>query len=153
MSTPGAPPPIDPQPYASPLPNQDEEHLKLLCIFYYIWAGIDVLAACAGGLYILLAGTMLSAVASGAPSSKGEAPPVAALGALFGVVGFGMIATLGGLALLHFFAAKAITERRNSTLVYVSAAICCLSVPLGTILGVFTFIVMSRPSVKAIFVS
>ena len=31
----------------------------------------------------------------------------------------------------------------------VIAALCCLNMPLGTVLGVFTFIVLTRDSVKA----
>jgi hypothetical protein len=31
------------------------------------------------------------------------------------------------------------------------ACVACLSVPLGTVLGVFTIIVLMRPSVKALF--
>jgi hypothetical protein len=33
----------------------------------------------------------------------------------------------------------------------VTAAISCLEVPYGTLLGVLTFMVMARPSVRALF--
>ena len=31
------------------------------------------------------------------------------------------------------------------------ACVCCVNIPLGTALGVFTLIVLSRPGVKAIY--
>jgi hypothetical protein len=36
---------------------------------------------------------------------------------------------------------------------FVVAAIECIFMPFGTVLGVFTIIVLSRPSVKALFQS
>src|SRR5262245_37032199 len=41
--------------------------------------------------------------------------------------------------------------RRRYTLCMVVAAVACLFMPLGTILGVFTLIVLNRPSVKELF--
>ena len=44
-----------------------------------------------------------------------------------------------------------ITQPNTAIYCIVIAAICCLSVPLGTILGIFTIIVLQRDTVKALF--
>jgi hypothetical protein len=69
------------------------------------------------------------------------------------------VAGLGGIflvfavayALALFLAARFLAERRRHTFCVVVAAISCTFTPLGTVLGVFTLIVLFRPSVKALF--
>lgn len=41
-----------------------------------------------------------------------------------------------------------IKKRKNQIFTFITAGINCMQVPLGTVLGVFTFIVLTRPSVK-----
>jgi hypothetical protein len=41
--------------------------------------------------------------------------------------------------------------RRNYIFCMVAAGFACLQVPLGTVLGVFTIIVLQRPEVKRMF--
>jgi len=52
---------------------------------------------------------------------------------------------------LNFLSARYLAKRRKKTFSIVVAALNCLSLPLGTILGVFTIVVLSRPSVEAIY--
>jgi hypothetical protein len=42
-------------------------------------------------------------------------------------------------------------KRRHRTLSFVMACLTCINIPLGTALGVFTLVVLSRPSVKALY--
>ena len=42
-------------------------------------------------------------------------------------------------------------NRFLSRICIVMAALACLSMPFGTVLGVFTIIVLARPSVQALF--
>jgi hypothetical protein len=42
-----------------------------------------------------------------------------------------------------------IKKRKNRTFSFVVAAMNCLQFPFGTALGVFTFIVLARPTVKS----
>ena len=42
-------------------------------------------------------------------------------------------------------------KRQKRTFSFVIACICCMNIPLGTALGVFTLVVLSRQSVKAIY--
>ena len=120
----------------------------MLSIFFYIYAGLQALAMCCMGGYFMFFGALF-ATASATSGDKG-APP-AALGGLFGGIGLLIALFIGAFAFLHYAAGRAITERRSTTLIYVAAALACLSFPLGTALGVFAFVVLSRPSVKALF--
>jgi hypothetical protein len=47
--------------------------------------------------------------------------------------------------------AASLGTRRRRTLCLVTAGLTCASFPLGTALGIFTFIVLSRPTVKTLF--
>jgi hypothetical protein len=66
----------------------------------------------------------------------------------FGVVFVLLCGTVGGLTI---WAGRCIAQRKRYMFCFVMACIACLSVPLGTALGVFTIIVLQRPTVKAMF--
>jgi hypothetical protein len=48
-------------------------------------------------------------------------------------------------------AGRSLAARKRYTFCIIVAAISCTFFPLGTALGVFTILVLSRPSVKALF--
>ena len=125
--------------------NQDAEQLRILSILYYIWGGLSLFFSCIGGVYIL--GALGYFAAS---SDRGGAPPAWA-GAMVAVLGF--LGLLLGIAMaaLSILTGRSIAERKRHMLCMITAGLTCLSVPLGTALGVFTFIVLARPSVKAQF--
>jgi hypothetical protein len=64
---------------------------------------------------------------------------------LFGLA-FGM-----GLAVSLFLVGRWLSARKRLTFCFVVACIQCVNMPLGTLLGVFTIIVLNRPSVRALF--
>lgn len=128
--------------------NQDHEHLKLLSIFHYVVAGITALFALfpifhlAFGIFIVAAPETFQ--------DGGDAPP-AFLGWLF--IGFAVMFILIGwtLAVLIFQAGRNMARRKRYTLCFVVAALECILMPYGTVLGVFTIIVLMRDSVKTMF--
>jgi hypothetical protein len=74
-----------------------------------------------------------------------------AFGSFFAVLGmafvfFGMV-----YAAVTLLAGRFISQERRRVFCLVIAAIHCLHAPLGTALGVCTFIVLLRPSVQARF--
>ena len=73
------------------------------------------------------------------------------MGGIFLVIGILGTLFVAGIALLEFFVAKKLVRRESKTLCFVVAGINCLSIPLGTVLGIFTFLVLSRPSVAESF--
>ena len=62
---------------------------------------------------------------------------------------------IGGLAFaaLTFAAGRRLRVLRSRRFVVVAAAINCIAFPFGTILGVFTLVVLNRESVRAMFES
>jgi hypothetical protein len=55
------------------------------------------------------------------------------------------------IAIFILIAGRSLALRKRYSLALVIACIECLFVPFGTILGVFTIVVLSRESVKALF--
>ena len=47
---------------------------------------------------------------------------------------------------LTLYAGRCVQKRRNKTLIYIMAALNCMFIPYGTLLGVFTFIVLASPA-------
>jgi hypothetical protein len=138
-----------PQPigYASQFPpNRDEEHLRLLSIFHYIAGGFLAFFGCFAIIYIVLG----AVIATGKLPTNGQPPPTA-IGFLFIAIGVFGILFAWGLAICLFLSGRYMAKRRHLTFSIVVAAISCLQIPFGTILGVFTLIVLSRPSVKAMY--
>lgn len=127
--------------------KQDEDQLNMLMIFYYIVAALNLMGICLGAFYAFFFPAM---IASAPRSQTDGALPAAGI-----FVGFGLFLMVLSVAIaaLNYFAGKAIKERRSQTLVFVAAGLNCLNFPFGTALGIFTFIVLSRPSVKALFTS
>jgi hypothetical protein len=126
--------------------SQDDEHLKLLAIFHYVVGALSFLGTLGGVLYMFAGFFFFQQLRT--PSAS--APPVE-MGWIFTIVGgvIALICTAIGVCLI--IAGRSLTARRNRTFCMVVAGINCLNVPLGTLLGVFTFIVLLRPSVAAQF--
>ena len=131
--------------------DQDAEHLRLLSIFHYIVAGVSafvsffpLLYSGVGALFVYLARQ---------PVKPGESPPPELLG--WFLVGFGIFFAIVGLAfaLLIFLGGRALARRRHYGFAFAVACIECIFVPFGTILGLFTLIVLSRESAKRLFLS
>lgn len=126
---------------------EDASHLQILSIVYYVFAALDLLSIG----FIALYGAMMSSMFSmDQASNASSAPPQAFINMIVGFCAF--VALLSLLfAALHFSTARRLRDRRGLGFCQVVAGLTCLSVPLGTTLGVFTFIVLGRPSVKALF--
>jgi divalent metal cation (Fe/Co/Zn/Cd) transporter len=124
----------------------DDEHLKLLSLGYMVSAGISAFFSLFGLMYVFM-GAMISRM----PASQKSGPPPAFVGWLFAGIGLAFFLAMIALALLKFKVAKSIKQRRSRAFCLVLAGISCLGVPYGTVLGVFTFIVLGRESVARLF--
>ena len=127
--------------------NQDLEHLRLLSIFHYVVAAVTALFACLPFIHFFIGLAMLLGWGDFGQGDAGSHWPGWIL------VGVATVLILLGwaYALCLAFAGKALAHRRRYTFCLVMAAISCLFMPFGTVLGVFTLIVLMRPSVKALF--
>lgn len=130
--------------------NQDTEHLRLLSIFHYIVAGLAALFSFFPLLYSGMGVFVIWAAQHPNPKQTGEPPPeflgwiFAALGGFFFLLGLAM-------AICILLAGRALAKRRRYQFAFVIACIECLFMQFGTVLGVFTLIVLSRESVKNLF--
>ncbi|MEX0714185.1 MAG: hypothetical protein WD278_17760 [Pirellulales bacterium] len=127
--------------------SRDLEHLKILSILHYVFGGLTLAGSCFGLIYVFMG---IAMVASPEAFEGPDAPP-AAIG--WGLAAFGFGCSLAGWIVSGcvILAGRYLARRVHRTFCLVVAAIICLSVPLGTLLGVFTLITLSRPSVKALF--
>jgi hypothetical protein len=133
----------------TPTPSTDEQHLRLLAIFHYVLGGMGVLFACLPLIHVAFGIAMLNA-----PQSFGDQPsqqPPPAVGWMFAGIGaiFFLIGQLLSFCIL--IAGRFLQRRVRYNAVFVMACIECILMPFGTVLGVFTIIVLSRPSVKDLF--
>jgi len=134
--------------------DKDASDLRTLSIFWYIVAGLQALATCLILLYfvVVLGFTLIGGAAGASSNEPGAAVPIVGVGAMFLCFLMIPLATVATFAYLNYTVAKSLVARKNLTLIYVMAGIMCLGLPLGTVLGVFTFITLSRPSIKASFI-
>jgi len=125
--------------------NQDSEHLKLLAIFHYVVAGLMALFACIPFIHFFMG----LALATGTfPDTDPEAQPIG----IFIMVFAGLFILAGWtLAVLIAYAGRSLQARRRYTYCLVMAGVECIFMPFGTVLGVFTIIVLMRDSVKEMF--
>ncbi|QYY36842.1 hypothetical protein [Ruficoccus sp. ZRK36] len=130
----------------------------------HIVAGIlFILISCLPLLFILsgsalLAGGVAIAVDEAArnmPPGSGDPAILAILPTIFG----GFFATLIVVGLLFnvaigvgiIISGRFLRQHRHYIFSFVVACLLCTSVPLGTILGIFTIVVLSRDSVKRLY--
>jgi len=138
--------PVQPLGYATPnLGSPDVEHLRLLSLFHYILGGILTAFGCIPIIHVVIGILMVTGSLSGP-----NGPPRAA-GLLFIGVGLLFILLIAGTGLCLIFSGRFLAKRKNYMFSIVIAAISCLQFPFGTVLGVFTIIVLSRASVKAMY--
>ena len=129
--------------------NQDDQHLNLLSIFYYVVAGLAALFACIPFIHLAIGIAMLAG-AFPPPEDGGEGVPTF-VGWIFVGVASLLIVTGWVLAVMLLITGRFLSKRKHYTFCFVTAAISCLFMPFGTILGVFTIVVLSRPTVKEVF--
>ncbi len=128
--------------------EEDNKHLNLLAMFHYILAGITALFACLPIIHVIIGILVLSG--EFLRDSAGDAPP-RLVGMMFLVMGSVFIILGWGLAICMFIAGRKLKQRRDRIFCMVIAGIECTLMPLGTVLGVFTLIVLSKESVREIF--
>jgi len=127
---------------------EQAEQLRLLSIFHYVFAGVLALVACLPLIHVGLGLAMV--LAPRQFGGHGEPPP-AFLGWFFVVTG-GVFILAGWLAAaLIAWAGRCLARRRQYTYCLVMAGVACVFMPLGTLLGVFTILLLAKPEVKAAF--
>jgi zinc transporter ZupT len=73
------------------------------------------------------------------------------MGGMFALMGVAITILAWAMGVAMFLSGRWLAEHRNWTFCFVVACLSLLNQPLGTILGIFTLIVLARPSVKVLF--
>jgi hypothetical protein len=130
--------------------NRDEEHLQLLAIFHYVVAGVAALFSFLPLLYTTVGAIFIFAARHGM-AKPGEDLPPEFLGWIFAVLGALLFLIGIAMAICILIAGRSLALRKRYSFAFVMACIECLFIPFGTILGVFTIVVLSRESVRGLF--
>lgn len=152
--------------------DQDGDQLRLLSIFHYIVGGLTMVFALIPLIHVTIGASMLtnanllefhSEQTTGHGDNLEPAPlpmqqSTAVRSAVPSIVAwmfvvFGATFVIAGeaLGICLLMAGRALARRRSYLFVFVVACVQCVFFPFGTALGVFTLIVLTRPSVKARF--
>jgi hypothetical protein len=130
--------------------DRDAEQLNLLAIFHYVVAGLGALFSFFALLYTTVGAIFIFAARHGT-AKPGEDLPPEFLGWIFGVLGALLFLIGIAMAICILIAGRSLALCKRYSFVLVMACIECLFIPFGTILGVFTIVVLSRESVRGLF--
>jgi hypothetical protein len=126
-------------------PDPDRDHLQLLSIFHNI-AGV---LAALGGLLPIIHLVLGIGLLTDLPSESAFGGIFAGLALV--VVALVLMTAFFSLSWAAFRSAKNLAAYQNHGFCVAVACVECIFFPLGTTLGVFTLIVLMRPSVKELF--
>jgi hypothetical protein len=140
---------LEPPPKAPPVVDpRDVSDLNSLAMAHRIVGGLGMICSFLPLIHVSIGYMLITSPPT--PTANGGAPPIW-FGWLFLIVG--LLAMIVGFAISFSLVVSAnmLQERRNHKFSFVVACLACLQMPIGTILGVFTIIVLSRESVKAMY--
>lgn len=123
--------------------------MRLLSIFHYVVGGLSALFSCMFLIHLFIGLVMLISPES-MSGGNGEPPPefvshlFSFMGGLFFL--FGIV-----LSCCIVYSGFLLQKQRKYLFSFVIACIECIFMPFGTVLGVFTIIVLSKDSVKRLY--
>ena len=127
----------------------DLDHLRLLVLFHYIAAGLSV----AGLLFVFGHFTFMRLMLSLSPPATArphQPPPEAVFKVLFWIYGaFAVWFLVSGVC--DLISARCLRARKHRVFSLLVAGLNLLHTPIGTCLGIFTFVVLLRDSVRELY--
>jgi hypothetical protein len=139
----------------APLPRDerkiDADHLNLLASFHFVGAGLALL----GILFLVAHYAMMHAIFANPKFFENQKQPmpvppeqIFAVMKWFYLAGAVWFVASG---ILNLISGLCLRARKGRTFSLVVAGMNCLHIPLGTVLGVFTIVVLPRDSVRELF--
>jgi peptidoglycan biosynthesis protein MviN/MurJ (putative lipid II flippase) len=127
----------------------DADHLNLLAVFHFVGAGLALL----GILFLLAHFAVLHAFFADPKmwENQKQGPPPAEFFAIFKWFYLVMGVWFLGSGILNVISGFCLRARKHRTFSIVVAGVNCMHLPLGTVLGVFTIIVLIRDSVRELY--
>lgn len=149
-SPPPVQPSVPPEVFTESRRLRDQEHLKLLSIFHFVFAGLALLGIAFLAVHYAMMHTFFSNPEMW-KNQKGVTPPPKEFleGFVWFYVFMGVIIVIGFA--LNLMSGIFIRQRRHRIFSLVIAGLDCLQIPFGTALGVFTIVVLSRESVRQMY--
>lgn len=136
--------------------DQIKEHIRLLSIFHYVVGGLTALCSFIPIIHLVMGIAMLIGAfppnvdASSAQTAEDEMA-LKFVGIMF--TAFASVFIIGGLtfSVCILRAGKKLARYESRTFCLIIAAILCAFAPLGTVLGVFSIITLTKPETKELF--
>ena len=128
--------------------EQDSEHLNLLATFHYVVAGLAALFACLPLIHLSVG---IAMVTGKIDNATGQDEIMGFAGWFFIAIASIFILSGWAFAICLALAGRFLAQRRRYTYCMVMAGISCLLMPFGTVLGIFTILVLLREPVKELF--
>ena len=127
----------------------DSDQLSLLAIFHYVGAALSLV----GIGFLALHYSIMHSVFTNPQAWQGQkaSPPPAEMFAMFKWIYLVLGVVFLGYGILNVISALSIQARKRRIFSMVVAGLNCIHVPLGTLLGVFTFVVLGRYSVQQLY--
>jgi hypothetical protein len=133
------------EPVSPGLSSRTQEQLRILSIAHYVVGALHALFASFGLIHFSMGVWMLISPQSfsGKPEDMGIF-----VGVLFTVLG--AIFVLGGwtLGAVTILSGRYIAQRKKRTFSFIVGGINCVFLPLGTVLGIFDLILLTRDDVR-----
>ena len=134
-----------------PLPNRDVQHLRTLAIFHYVEGGLSI----AGTALVFLQYFVFKMFFSDPKMwENAKNPPPFKMEDFFAVIVW--VCVLMGIFLLttgvcNILVGRFLQKRTHRTFSLVVAGLNCIRMPLGTLLGIFTIMALTRDSVLRLY--
>ena len=122
--------------------RQKKNYLDILAVFHYVNGGLIALFTL--GVLAFLG------IGLGAATGWGNDWEPEAGCSIVAIMAFAFVFA-GGYAVLNLLAGRALQTRNHTVLVMITSGINCLNMPLGTLLGIFTLVMVSDPEVRWLF--
>jgi len=128
----------------------DMDQLRLLAIFHFVIAGLAIVGLGFLALHYVLMHSVMTNPAMWKNQKSGDPPPEQffAMFKWFYLI-FGVLLVAGGVG--NLLSGLFLRKQVNRVFSLIVAGIDCVQFPFGTALGVFTFIVLLRDSVREIY--
>lgn len=123
-----------------------KHNLSTLSVLHYVYGALVCFVG-VGLLFVVMLGHFLSSDWL-AEHSHGDAPP-AFVGIFMRALGWMLFLFMETKGVLNIVSAGMIQRRKGRTFSQVVAALDCLNIPFGLGLGIFTFVTLNDPEVRA----
>lgn len=125
--------------------TRDDEHVRLLSIFHYVLAALAGLFSLFPLIHIMMGALMLSG------RFETQTPDERLFGWMFIALGSAFMAAGIAFSVCLALAGRYLSQRRHYMFCLVMAALACMFVPFGTVLGVLTIVTLQKESVRQLF--